>query len=120
VGLGLAILNDENTEVRMLKDKEVALLAEYELRVENSVCRKQSKEGGCKKLPLFFGPNKWANLAKAHKSQGGKKRNRIDGRGKQGVLGKRRRVRRRMCWAMKSKMIALNRLVIVMCMRIKI
>jgi hypothetical protein len=32
VGLGLAILNDENTEVRMLKDKEVALLAEYELR----------------------------------------------------------------------------------------
>jgi hypothetical protein len=119
VGLGLAILNDENMEVRMLKDKEVALLAEYELREENSVCRNKSKEGGCKKLPLFFGPNKWANLAKAHKSQGGK-RNRIDGRGKQGVLGKRRRVRRRMCWAMKSKMIALNRLVIAMRMRIEI
>ncbi|WJX33401.1 hypothetical protein P8452_21613 [Trifolium repens] len=88
VGLGQTILNDENIEVTRLKDKDVALLAENEKRLENCECRKKSKEGGCKKLPLFFGPNKWANLAKAHKSNGGKNkkqnRRRRKGEGKGG------------------------------------
>jgi hypothetical protein len=59
-------------EVRRLKDKEVARLAEFEKRVDKGDCRSKLKDGGCRKLPLFFGPNKWANFTKAQKSQGGR------------------------------------------------
>jgi hypothetical protein len=83
VGLGQTILFDENREVTILKDKEVALLAEIEKTRENGECRKKSKEGGCKKLPLFFGPNKWENLAKAHKANGGKIKSRREVRRKE-------------------------------------
>jgi hypothetical protein len=83
VGLCQTILIDKNIEVAMLKDKEVALLAEIEKTRENGECRKKPKDGGCKKLPLFFGPNKWENLAKAHKANGGKIKSRREVRRKE-------------------------------------
>jgi hypothetical protein len=56
VDRGLTVINDENIEVRRLKDKEVVRLAEYEKKVENEDCRTKTKDVGCRKLPLFFGP----------------------------------------------------------------
>jgi hypothetical protein len=55
----------------------------------NIDCRKKAKEGGCKKAPLFFGPNKWANFAKAHKTQGGKKKKHSKRKMKGGGKGRR-------------------------------
>ncbi|KAK2381717.1 hypothetical protein QL285_069304 [Trifolium repens] len=90
VDRGLTVINEENIEVRRLKDKEVARLAEVEKRVGNGDGRKKIKDEGCRKLPLFFGPNKWANLAKAKKSQGGrnsKQKKRKKKGGKRGTKG---------------------------------
>jgi hypothetical protein len=84
VGLGQTITNNENYEVRVLKDKEVALLAENENENHQIECGKKTKEGGGRKLPLFFGPNKWANLSKAHKLNAGKKKKQKKHKGKGG------------------------------------
>ncbi|WJX20200.1 hypothetical protein P8452_09784 [Trifolium repens] len=89
VGLGMTILIDENTEVTTLKDKDVALLAEAEKRGESIDRIKKSKEGGFKKVPLFFGPNKWANFSKAHKSHGGKNKKQSRRKRKEGGKGRR-------------------------------
>jgi hypothetical protein len=58
--------------------------------VGNGDGRKKIKDEGCRKLPLFFGPNKWANLAKAKKSQGwrnSKQKKRKKKGGKRGTKG---------------------------------
>jgi hypothetical protein len=59
VGLGQFSTNNENCQVSVLKDREVALLAEMEKENHQIESRKITKEGGgSRKLPLFFGPNK--------------------------------------------------------------
>jgi hypothetical protein len=74
VGRGLPLLVEENTEVRILKDMEVALLNEELFLSLQREKLKKGKEGRCNKRPLFFGPNKWAQFANANKSTGSKKK----------------------------------------------
>jgi hypothetical protein len=73
---------NENDEVREWRDKDVAQLDESYKVLLKMEGRKQLKDGGCKKRPLFFGPNKWANFTKAQKSQKKKQKQQKKGKGK--------------------------------------
>jgi hypothetical protein len=74
LGVGPVAASEEYQEVQVLKDKELALLDyNYSRRLKLDIHR-NTTEGGCKNWPPLSGPNKWASLAKARKSQkGGKK-----------------------------------------------
>jgi hypothetical protein len=74
LGVGSTAYIEEYQEVRHLKNKEVAFLAQsYEMGCLAEK-KRNIKDRGCKNWPPLSGPNKWASLINANKGRRGTKK----------------------------------------------